>query len=78
MAAEIALKTFKIAGAGMIDVQILLREQVDCNCRFVLLPQEIQQDEELSVMDADLGDSPRQIGAALLIRQEDNRLRRPR
>ncbi|MEO6817153.1 MAG: hypothetical protein ABI177_10660 [Edaphobacter sp.] len=41
MPAKVLLKTLKVARAGVIGVQLLMGEQVDCNCRFVIRPKEI-------------------------------------
>jgi hypothetical protein len=44
--------------AGVIDVQLLLRKNVDTKCLLAFMQIEIQQDEQLSVVHADLADRP--------------------
>jgi hypothetical protein len=53
VAAEIALEAIKIAGAGAVDVQVLVGEEVDGDCRFVICGEEIEQNKQLAVVDAD-------------------------
>ncbi len=76
--AKVLLKALKIACAGVIHVQILMGEQVDCHRWFIHRAKQIQQDEEPSVMHANLGHCSPHVGAALLLGQEDNGLRRSR
>ena len=74
--AEISLESFQIARAGVIDIQILLREEVDGDRRLILCAEKIKQDEKLAVMNANLRYASTQIGAALFIGQKDNGLGR--
>ncbi len=53
MAAEIALEAIKIPGAGAVDVQVLMREEVNGDCGFGLCAEEIEQNKKFAVVDAD-------------------------
>jgi hypothetical protein len=53
VAAEIALEAIEIAGAGAVDVQVLMREEIDGDCGFGLCTEEIEQNKQLAVVDAD-------------------------
>jgi len=53
VAAEIALEAIEIAGAGAVDVQVLMREEIDGDCGFGLCAEEIEQNKQLAVVDAD-------------------------
>ena len=54
VAAEIALESIEIAGAGAIDVQVLMGEEVYGDGGFVVCAEEIEENKQLAVMDADL------------------------
>ena len=52
---QIPPETLKIARAGTIDVQVLLREQVDGHCQFIFGAEKIQEYKKFSMMYPDFG-----------------------
>lgn len=76
--AKVLFEAFKIACTGVIHVQLLMGEQIDGNRRFIDSAEKIEQDEEPSMMYADLGHPSMHLGAVLRIGKEDNGLRRSR
>ena len=57
VAQEVAAELRQVAAARLVDVEVLVLEQVDGECLLRRAAQQVEQDEELAVMHADLGDA---------------------
>jgi hypothetical protein len=76
MAFQIAPEPREVAAARLVDVEMLMLEQVDRNRLLAVAAEQVEQDEELAVMHADLGNAALDAQRALPFGQRHHGPRR--
>ena len=70
--AQVALEALEVARAGTIDIEMLLREEVNGHGWLVVRSKKIEQDKELAMIHSDLDDPAGHAGISLLVGKTDD------
>ncbi len=73
---QVLLETLQVPCARMVDVELLVREEVDGHCTLSRIAKEVKQYEESSVMHPYLCNSTRYTRLSLFLREADDSLNR--